>query len=270
MAGKYGWRPVVWPDSWIEIDLLTNKFIGSIVSLAHTWDNRFVPTFRLQYRSDGSDTWVDYTDYNGNTKTFSANSYPLQPTLHELKPEIEARYVRFYPITYLTSLVTRWEMFSCSNYIHPLVDHLPSSLSALCDNSATNCIKTTDTVNNQIRMQWNGLRASSNVTNIVLSGSSLICSHYFTKVGIEVDSMGCNAEYALCTIEGSGVNGTCHAACKLRDGQVGKPFNLLLMVTGDGAELCDVRMDLSLLPAGRSVIDNMNDWNTLFQEISAN
>ncbi|ELU18267.1 hypothetical protein CAPTEDRAFT_185747 [Capitella teleta] len=177
-----------------------------------------------------------------------------------------------YVSTYLATILARLYNGNCFpaetliSDVQPFVDFHPSPLSASYDGSATGCIKTTDTVNNQIRMQWNGLRASSNVTNIVLSGRSLICAHHFTKVGIEVDSMGCNAGYALCKIEGSGVDGSCHAACKLRDGQVGQPFNLLLMVTGNGAGLCGVSMNLDLLPAERSVID---DWGAFVQDISA-
>ncbi|ELT88518.1 hypothetical protein CAPTEDRAFT_211595 [Capitella teleta] len=167
-----------------------------------------------------------------------------------------------------------------------VVDLYPGPFSASYDGSTTGCIKTTDTVHNQIRMQWKGFVINYNVTNLVVRGKFLICSHYFTTVGIEVRSDGCNAEYALCKIEASGVDGTCHAVCGLKDGQVGQPLNLMLMVTGDGAELCDVSMGASVLPvescvvspsrfpAGRNIfgvysISGSAPWDEFVQEISA-
>ncbi|ELU15401.1 hypothetical protein CAPTEDRAFT_121104, partial [Capitella teleta] len=102
-------------SSWIEVNLGTNKFIGSIVTLGHNSLYRYVKTFSLQYRSDGSDTWENYTDCNGNTKIFLANSSPLQLILNELKPGIEARYVRLYPLTGESIFTVRWELLSCSN-----------------------------------------------------------------------------------------------------------------------------------------------------------
>ncbi|ELU08484.1 hypothetical protein CAPTEDRAFT_208072 [Capitella teleta] len=197
--------------------------------------------------------------------TFVGNENTIDPAFNELQGGITARYVRLLPISYKDGLGLRWELLACSNCVQPSVNHHTGSLSASYDGS--NCIKIKD--NNQIRMQWKGLVTNSNLTNLDISGKSLICSHYTTVVGIAVHSMHCYTiycytGYVLCKIKG--VNGTCRAVCGLREEQVGQPFHLLLMVTGEGAELCDVTMDLQRLPTGRSGID---DWGVFMQEIAA-
>ncbi|ELU16466.1 hypothetical protein CAPTEDRAFT_224731 [Capitella teleta] len=261
-----GWSPSESTDSWIEVDLFTDKFIEGVVMWANAGsvDLNYQTTFNIRYRSDGSDTWVYYTDVNGNKKTFMGNQIESEVSINELQGGIVARYVRLYPLSSEGNLFIRWELLACSKYVQPFMDHLTGPQSKYFDGSTNSCLKTTDSVNNQIRMQWKGLITNYNVMNLAINGRSLICSHHFIKVGIEVNSVGCNAQYAMCKIEGSGVDGTCHAVCGLRDGQVGLPYNLLLMVTGDGAELCDVSM--SQLPAGSIVI---SDWFTFLQGILA-
>ncbi|ELU03137.1 hypothetical protein CAPTEDRAFT_198324 [Capitella teleta] len=201
---------------------------------------------------------------------FDANTDPAIPVLNDLTGGILARYVRLLPLTYHTFPTIRWELLGCSKDIRPFVNYHPSPAITSRVSSISNCTKVVDTANNQIRMQWNGLMTNFNTTNVILSGSSLICSRYFTRVGIVVNSTGCNTQYDMCKMEASAVDGTCLAACNLRDWQVGQPFDLLLVVTGDDAELCDVSIDhclvASMWPAGRSVID---DWDTFRQEISA-
>ncbi|ELU06738.1 hypothetical protein CAPTEDRAFT_209113 [Capitella teleta] len=262
------WRPSTTdPDPWIEVDLLTNMRIEGVVTWGASLNDLYVNSYSIEHRSEGSDILVDYTDSNGDNMIFSGNDFHLDPTLNKLYGGIYARYVRLHVLGFGGFPKMRWELLGCTKFIHPFVDHLPGPRITSRDSSSTNCIKCTDTVNNQIRMQWKGLLTENNVINLELTGKSLICSHYFTTVGIDVDSMGSNTEYALCEIEGSGVDGTCHAACSLRDGQVGQPFNMLLMVTGDGAELCDVIGDVSSrLPSGRSIIP---DWNEFIEELSA-
>ncbi|ELU16096.1 hypothetical protein CAPTEDRAFT_214595 [Capitella teleta] len=224
-------------NPWIGVDFTTNRIIAGVATSSSFSDDG-VETFSIDYRLDGSDIWINHTDADGNITIFLGCPDYLHATLNEFPGGIYARYVRLHVLSYRVWPKVKWELFGC-NYC---------PFKASYDGSTTGCIKTTDTVNNQIRMQWKGLATVSNVMNLVLSGRSLICSNYFTKVGIEVASMGCKAEYAMCKIEGSGVNGTCHAVCGLRDGQVGQPFSLLLMVTGDDAELCDVSMGVSVFP----------------------
>ncbi|ELU17600.1 hypothetical protein CAPTEDRAFT_40254, partial [Capitella teleta] len=98
---------------WIEVDLLTNKFIGGVVTWGHAGGSNYVTTFRIQHRSDGSDTWVDYTDSNGDPRTFVANEDALVATLNQLQEGFVARYVRLYPLTWQGYLFLRWELLSC-------------------------------------------------------------------------------------------------------------------------------------------------------------
>ncbi|ELU07205.1 hypothetical protein CAPTEDRAFT_190127 [Capitella teleta] len=244
-------------NPWIEVDLLTIKTIEGIVTLGDALHyNRFVRTFTVHHRSDVSDNWVDVSTFDGNT-------HAHVPVWNAFEGGLVARYVRLYPQAFDIYRAVRWGLISCSKYIQPSVDYLPSPFITPRDHSTIECIKCIDTTNNQIRMKWKGIVINSNGTNLVLRGKSLTCNHTFIKLGIEMNQAGCNAVYALCKIEGSGEEGICHAACSLRDGQIGQALNLLLVVTGEGAELCDV--SLILLPSGRYVI---NDWDVFMQEIS--
>ncbi|ELU03134.1 hypothetical protein CAPTEDRAFT_198321 [Capitella teleta] len=203
-------------------------------------------------------------------KVFNANTDPAIPVLNDLTGGILARYVRLLPLTYHSFPTIRWELLGCSKDIQPIVNYHPSPPITPLVSGVSNCIKVVDTTNTQIRMQWKRLRTNFYTTNVTLSGSSLICSRYFTTVGIAVNSTGCNTQYDMCKMEASAVDGTCLAVCSLRDWQVGQPFDLLLVVTGDGVELCDVSIDHcvvdSMWAAGRNVIRN---WDTFRQEISA-
>lgn len=64
--GVYGWQSSV-PDPWIEVDFESDRLIGGIVTLGHRSDStQFVKTYKIQYRPDGSDTYTEYTDAEGN------------------------------------------------------------------------------------------------------------------------------------------------------------------------------------------------------------
>ncbi|ELU09400.1 hypothetical protein CAPTEDRAFT_201291 [Capitella teleta] len=276
------WWPANSPESfnnaWIEVDLLTNRLLGGVATWGAISHQHYVKSYSIKYRSVGSDIWIDHTDIDGNATIFLGNDKRKQATVNEFTGGIYARYVRLYVLSYQVYPKLRWELFACNYYTQSVVDLHPGPFSASSDDITASCIKCIDTINNQIWIEWKGLVTYSNVANLVISGKSLICSHYYTTVGIAVDSMRCNAEYALCKIEGLGVDGSCHAACKLRDGQMGQPFNLLLMVTGEGAKVCDVSMGVGVLPVDRCDMNStqfpagrniLSDWDAFLHEISA-
>ncbi|ELT91213.1 hypothetical protein CAPTEDRAFT_50470, partial [Capitella teleta] len=57
-----------YPKSWIQVDLLTNKLIGGVVTWGRPQSTSCVNSYRIQYQSDGSNTWTNYTDANGDQK----------------------------------------------------------------------------------------------------------------------------------------------------------------------------------------------------------
>ncbi|ELU00482.1 hypothetical protein CAPTEDRAFT_186405 [Capitella teleta] len=246
-------------NPWIQVDLLHNKIIEGVVTMGDAGLNRFVKTFRIQHLSDGSSTWVDVANNNTDRTIFDANTDAFVPVWNEFKGGIVARYVRLYPLTFTIYRVLRWELIACREDIQPSVDYLLSMFITSRDLSTTECIKCIDTANNEIRMRLKGIVINSKVTNLVLGGKALICTGEFIKIGIEMNRNGCIAEYALCKIEATDVEGTCHAACNLRDGQIGQPSSLLLMVTGDDAELCDNLVGLHG-PEIRCLIPSLGSW----------
>ncbi|ELU05096.1 hypothetical protein CAPTEDRAFT_216148 [Capitella teleta] len=263
-----GWcqrRPYEPLTSHIEIDLMENRNLGGIV----TWgrgDNhgdQFVKSFTLKYRIDASNTWTDYTDSDGNT-TLVGNDNKYDPVLNNFQGNILARYVRLHPIGYHHGPVIRWEILGCAKYLLPCSPHDFEPGTAAYGIASKDCIRTR---NNRIRLQYTGLTTHLNAINLALSGHSLICKNYYTTLGIEMKSVGCKVDYKMCRVKE--VDGKCQVSCNLEQSQVGQPFNIRLMITGDDStELCSVESDMShaMWPSGRSVID---DWDAFIQKIAA-
>ncbi|ELT87554.1 hypothetical protein CAPTEDRAFT_213498 [Capitella teleta] len=155
----------------------------------------------------------------------------------------------------------RLEILGCTKPVLPYVNKEYTS-PALCDTSAEKCIRIK---NSRIRVQWKGMVSAFNSTNLVLSGKSMICNFPSTIVGIERQSTGCEVGYEQCKIEVANKDSKCQVRCHLKEWQVGQPFNLLILVTGDeSTELCSIETDLDLWSPGRSVI---TDWDTFIQKI---
>ncbi|ELU06584.1 hypothetical protein CAPTEDRAFT_137702, partial [Capitella teleta] len=102
-------------NSWIEVDLLENRFVGGIV----TWGRRhgstqYVETFKIEYRIDGSSDWTKYTDISGSLLTFAGNEDTYQPVLNDFAERIVARYIRLYPLSWEEWPTMRWELLGCA------------------------------------------------------------------------------------------------------------------------------------------------------------
>ncbi|ELT88216.1 hypothetical protein CAPTEDRAFT_217978 [Capitella teleta] len=270
-----GWcqRKPYKPSSHIEIDLMENKNLGGIVTWGRgdKYIDQFVKSFTLKYRIDESNTWTDYADSDGNT-TLVGNDNKYDPVLNNFEGNILARYVRLHPIDYHHGPIIRWEILGCAkcNQDTSLGNLLPCSPhdfepgTAVYGIASKDCIRTR---NNRIQLQYTGLTTHLNAINLALSGHSLICKNYYTTLGIEMKSVGCKVDYKMCRVKE--VDGKCQVSCNLEQSQVGQPFNIRLMITGDDStELCSVESDMShaMWPSGRSVID---DWDAFIQKIAA-
>ncbi|ELT89925.1 hypothetical protein CAPTEDRAFT_146423, partial [Capitella teleta] len=102
---------------WIEVDLLVNKLIGGIV----TWGRggsvnipQWVKTFNVEYRVDGSNNWIKYTNNTGSLLTFIGNENRQQPVLNDFAENVIARYIRLYPLTSYYGPTMRWEVLGCA------------------------------------------------------------------------------------------------------------------------------------------------------------
>ncbi|ELU13798.1 hypothetical protein CAPTEDRAFT_208896 [Capitella teleta] len=244
----------------IEIDLIKTWNIGGVVTWGRgdNFTEQFIKSFAIEYRANESNAWAHYTLMPKETQT--------QPVLNNFQGNILARYVRLHPTSYAIAPVLRWELLGCRKYIYPCSPrginpaHVAPAPQGFTSN---NCIRAR---NSLIRLQYTGLTTQFNAINLTLSGHSLICKNYFTTLGIEVKSVGCRVEYKVCKVQE--VDGKCQVSCNLEQSQVGQPFNIRLMITGDDrTELCSVESDMShaMWPSGRSVID---DWNAFIQKIA--
>ncbi|ELU16908.1 hypothetical protein CAPTEDRAFT_195139 [Capitella teleta] len=260
---RIGWYPA-WHSiisSWIEVDLLENKWIGGVI----TWgchSQFFMESFLLRYLAEGSgETWTYYADNEGNT-TFIAGRDSRQPVLNDIKGNIFARYVRLYPKDFNGYPALRWELLGCVKYILPYSSPDFNPATAACGITSEHCIHAT---NARIRFNYKGLITQSRAANLVLSGKLLSCNNISMTIGIETGMIGCAVVYGMC--EMAAEDGKCHVACQLNDRQVAQPFNLLLMINGDyDMELCTVQADLSPWKPGRSVI---GDWDSFLVNIVA-
>ncbi|ELT89572.1 hypothetical protein CAPTEDRAFT_171977 [Capitella teleta] len=250
---------------WVEIDLLEDKLIGGVV----TWprgdgykEHQYVKTFNIQYRAEGEAIFEYYME-SGNivVSTFVGNENVQDIVLNGFPEKIIARHVRLNILTFNNNPTMRLEILGCTKLVLPYV-HNEYTSPALCDTATDKCIRLN---NNRIRVQWKGMVSALNSTNLVLSGKFLICNFRSTIVGIEKESTGCEVGYDLCKIEDANEDGKCQVWCHLREWQVGQPFNLLILVTGDDStELCSAETDLHLWSPGRSVI---TDWDSFIQRI---
>ncbi|ELU01907.1 hypothetical protein CAPTEDRAFT_191335 [Capitella teleta] len=268
-----GWAPA-WNNkkgSWIEVDLLENKLIGGIV----TWgrgsnDNieQWVNTFNVKYRVDGSNDWTNYTDSGGSLLTFIGNEKKYKPVVNDFAVSIVARYIRVYPLSWYNGPTMRWDLLGCAKYIQSYANRYHHQDTETCVVTSENCMHAT---NNRILLNYKGLVTQSNTTNLVLKGESVPCNNKSMTIGIEIGMIGCAAVYNMCKMNDVNGNGTCHVLCELKDWQVGRPFNLLLLITGDfDMELCAVETDLKPWKRGRNVIDSMTYWDSFLRKFAMN
>ncbi|ELU03932.1 hypothetical protein CAPTEDRAFT_197187 [Capitella teleta] len=237
LQSVYGWQSSV-PDPWIEVDFESDRLIGGIVTLGHRSDStQFVKTYKIQYRTDGSDTYTEYTDAEGN-EILVANTINNEPVFNGFDTNILARYVRLYPLEYNNLPTMRWEIFGCTANTEPIIK---LGLKPITASSDMNCIHT---VTDHIILHWDGLKTQANATNLMLSGKSL--TYDMVTVGIEVGSMGCNVEYKKCEVEDSDEG--CRVLCPLSVHQIGQPFKLMLMVD-----------DQELLPSDK--VSTYGEWS---------
>ncbi|ELU09674.1 hypothetical protein CAPTEDRAFT_208328 [Capitella teleta] len=253
-------------NSWIEVDLLENRLVGGIV----TWGRRHgtkqcVETFKIEYRIEGSSDWTKYTNTSGSLLTFVGNKETYQPALNDFAESILARYIRLYPLSWEIWPSMRWEVLGCAKYIQSSANRYLHQEAEACGVTSEKCIHV---MNNRILLNYKGLLTPFNATNLVLSGKSLPCNNKSMTIGIEIGMIGCAVEYNMCEMNDANGDGKCHVLCELKDWQVGQPFNLLLLITGDSdMELCAVEIDLRPWKPGRSVI---GDWDSFLRKIAIN
>ncbi|XP_068676079.1 uncharacterized protein [Montipora foliosa] len=101
-------------NQWLQIDLRTLDFkVGAVASQGRNQDNQWVTKYKLQYSNGGVN--FRYYKEQGQTvdKEFTANSDQDSIIYHKLNPPIQARYIRFRPVTWHSHISMRVEVYGC-------------------------------------------------------------------------------------------------------------------------------------------------------------
>ncbi|XP_078667193.1 uncharacterized protein LOC144909027 [Branchiostoma floridae x Branchiostoma belcheri] len=98
---------------WLQVDLGEMKhFTGTITQGRPRVDN-WVTSYKLQYSADEF-IWKTYANSNGSDEVFTGNTDSDTQVMNLLENPVEARYVRFYPLTWNDEISMRVEILGCS------------------------------------------------------------------------------------------------------------------------------------------------------------
>ncbi|KAL9970561.1 hypothetical protein ACROYT_G022960 [Oculina patagonica] len=116
-------------DKWLQVDLISNYTRVTGVATQgrnHTFYNRWVTKYKLQYSDDG--TSFEYYREPGQTsdKEFAGNKNKYTVVYHELNPPISARYIRFRPTAQHFYISMRVEVYGCRDPV-PGIESLSGS-----------------------------------------------------------------------------------------------------------------------------------------------
>ncbi|ELU11782.1 hypothetical protein CAPTEDRAFT_49342, partial [Capitella teleta] len=100
------------PDPWLQVDFEYSRPIVAIDSLgAGHVDVWYVNTYRISHSQNGLQ-WMWY-EYSGSPKIFDRNVNAFEVARSVFDPPIEARFLRFHPLTFNLYASVRWELFTC-------------------------------------------------------------------------------------------------------------------------------------------------------------
>ncbi|XP_078357479.1 uncharacterized protein LOC144642389 [Oculina patagonica] len=150
-------------NQWLQINLNNYIRVTHVASQGRNAANQWVTKYKLQYSNDGV-TFQDYKEQGQSArKEFAANSDRDTVVYHKLYPPLEARYVRFLPLTWHGHISMRVELYGC-----PAVD--PCALNHGCQNGGT-CIN--------LDGGYYRCECTSQYTgNYCQTGENVICCHY--------------------------------------------------------------------------------------------
>ncbi|XP_068691559.1 phosphatidylinositol phosphatase PTPRQ-like [Montipora foliosa] len=101
-------------NQWLQIDLQAScTKVTAVASQGRNEINQWVTKYKLQYSNDG--VTFQYYKEQGQTvdKEFTANSDRNSIIYHKLNPPIQARYIRFGPVTWHKHISMRVEIYGC-------------------------------------------------------------------------------------------------------------------------------------------------------------
>ncbi|XP_044183909.1 uncharacterized protein LOC114977157 [Acropora millepora] len=102
------------PKEYLEIDLLTEKFIDGFATQGHADINnpRWVTGYVVHYSLDAF-SW-DVISMQERERFFAGNKNHRDVVRHYLNPRIRARHIRFVPVTWHKGICMRVEIYGCS------------------------------------------------------------------------------------------------------------------------------------------------------------
>nr|XP_039252074.1 lactadherin-like [Styela clava] len=96
---------------WVQVDLQKPRPITGVVTQGRTRYGQYVKSFKVQY---GNSVLALRTyQENGSEKIFKANNDMNTPVENRFEEAIEARYIRIYPVNYISHMSMRLELLDC-------------------------------------------------------------------------------------------------------------------------------------------------------------
>jgi len=116
-------------NQWLQINLNGYVTLTHVASQGRNAHDQWVTKYKLQYSTDGTN--FQYYQEQGKDKEFPGNTDRDTVVSHQLNPPVEARFVRFRPVTWKNHISMRVELYGCAS-VSP--DHCANSP---CQNEAT-------------------------------------------------------------------------------------------------------------------------------------
>nr|XP_058944675.1 lactadherin-like [Pocillopora verrucosa] len=95
-------------DDYIQVDIGAGRTVCGVATQGKA-NGSFIKSYRLSFSTDGT-SWTAYKEQNVE-KIFEANSDLNTIIKHTLNNPVQARYIRFYPVTFSQYPCMRIEVF---------------------------------------------------------------------------------------------------------------------------------------------------------------
>ncbi|CAH3160204.1 unnamed protein product, partial [Pocillopora meandrina] len=95
-------------DNYIQVDMGAGRTVCGVATQGKA-NGSFIKSHRLSFSTDGT-SWTAYKEKNVE-KIFEANSDLNTIVKHTLNNPVQARYIRFYPVTFSGYPCMRIEVF---------------------------------------------------------------------------------------------------------------------------------------------------------------